>query len=130
MFVLYEGFFIQEDLPHKLARDVADKHITINFKPKQAHSLLYGTKAMFKIIGYGNDGVNEGYLVKMLSVETDNQEDGKMLWELYNEWDVPHITLSLSNEGQAKKTKFLEFTPVEGDIIEGIFGGYDTHPIF
>lgn len=121
--MIYEGFFIQDNLESTLEKDIANKHITTQFRPKQTHEKLYGEKATFKVVGYGNDGVNEGFLVQLVSC--DDQE----LKQLFNEIPVPHITLSVSNIGKPVNTAKLNFKPVNGQTITGIFGGFNGNVI-
>ena len=120
---IYEGFFIKEDLHGKLAKNIEYKHITTEFKPRHPHEDLYGITARFAITGYGNDDNNEGYLVKLVSCESDE------LVELFNNISVPHITLSTSIDGKPVNTKNLEFKPFDGGIITATFGGFLGKPI-
>lgn len=125
MHPIYEGFFVKEDLPSKLAKNIEYKHITTEFKPAHPHEDLYGITAKFAIIGYGNDDKNEGYLVKLVSCESDE------LVELFNSISVPHITLSTSTsiDGKPVNTKNLEFKPFDGDVITATFGGFLGKPV-
>lgn len=123
MIPVYEGFFIRETLPHKLAKDVEYKHITTAFRPYYVHEELYGTEAKFMITGYGNDGVNEGYLVKLVSCESQE------LIDLFNNISVPHITLSTSIEGKPVDTANIQFTPYDGGVVTAIFGGFLGKPV-
>ena len=124
MNVLYEAFFIQGILPSKLSKDIEFKHITTEFKPKVSHEHLYGQEAKFIVTGYGNDNINEGYKVQLVSYESDE------LRELYEAISVPHITLSTSSEGKAVNTKNLIFEPIDKVVILTKFGGFLGRPIF
>ena len=121
--MIYEGFFIQDNLESTLEKEVVNKHITTQFRPKQTHEELYGKKATFNIVGYGNDGVNEGFLVQLVSC--NDQE----LKQLFDEIPVPHITLSVSNIGKPVNTAKLNFKSVNGQTITGIFGGFNGNVI-
>ena len=123
MVPVYEGFFIRETLPHKLAKDIEYKHITTAFRPNHVHEDLYGTEAKFMIIGYGNDGKNEGYLVKLVSCES------QVLIDLFNNISIPHITLSTSIEGKPVDTANIQFTPYDGGVVTAIFGGFLGKPV-
>ena len=123
MHPIYEGFFIKEDLPSKLAKNIEYKHVTTEFKPARSHEDLYGITARFAITGYGNDDKNEGYLVKLVSCESDE------LVELFNSISVPHITLSTSIDGKPVNTKNLNFDSFDGGIITATFGGFLGKPI-
>ena len=123
MRVIYEAFFVMNELNSKLEKDIQYKHITTEFKPTTTHEHLYGLEATFIVTGYGNDGINEGYSVKLLSCENDE------LRELYNNISIPHITLSISNEGKPINTSKLNFISSSPDIIKTKFGGYIGKPI-
>lgn len=123
MHPIYEGFFVKEDLPSKLAKNIEYKHITTEFKPARSHENSYGIVAKFAITGYGNDSKNEGYSVKLVSCESDE------LVELFNSISVPHITLSTSIDGKPVNTKNLKFDSFDGDIITATFGGFLGKPI-
>lgn len=124
MNIHYEGFFILNDLDSELAKPIQYKHVTTEYRPKETHTHLYGKIANFAIIGYGCDGINEGYKVALLSCEDEELE------KLYFNIPVPHITLSISSEGKAKDTCNLNFKDYHnGTIIKGIFGGFCEKPI-
>ena len=124
MNIIYEGFFVQGSLNSTLLKDIEYKHITTEFRPTITHEHLYGQQAKFIITGYGNDEVNEGYTVEMISCESDE------LRELYENIALPHITLSTSAEGKPVNTKNIEFEPTEEFTILTKFGGYIGKPIF
>lgn len=121
--MIYEGFQILEDLPHTLCRDIADKHITTEFKPNQAHESLYGVTAEFQVVGYANDGQNEGYAVKLLRINAET-ETAEALRRLYDAIPVPHITLSLGDGAKAVNTRYLNFTEIAGRVVTGVFKGF------
>lgn len=124
MSILYEGFFVIDHLDSKLYKDIEHKHITTEFKPAKTHEHLYGKEATLIIIGYGNDSINEGYCVKMISCEDDE------LQELYNNISIPHITLSVSEEGKPVNTSKLAFEQTIERVIKCRFGGFTNKPIF
>ena len=124
MNVMYEAFFVQSSLSSKLSKDIEFKHITTEFRPTKAHEHLYGKQATFVIIGYGNDEVNEGYKVKLVSCESDE------LRELYAAIPIPHITLSISPEGKVVNTKNLDFEPIDEFVMFTKFGGFLGKPIY
>lgn len=70
-------------------KNIENKHITNEFRPNKSHEELYGCEAKFIVTGYGNDGVNEGYKIKLISCKSDD------LIKLYNNIVIPHITLSV-----------------------------------
>lgn len=118
--MIYEGFFIQNKLQGILEKDIVNKHITTEFRPKKTHKELYGKTATFNVIGYGNNDVNEGFKVEMVSCEN------KALRELFNNIPVPHITLSTSATGKPVDTAKLDFQPVNRQTVTGKFGGFDS----
>lgn len=133
--LIYEGFFLAHNgrgmdnmLKGKLERDIPDKHITTEFKPKEAHPDLYGIGAWFKLTGYANDGKNEGYSVELFQINTTAPEEyRKNLKALYNAISVPHITLSVTKDGKPKDTANLDFEPVKRDqftIVYAQFNGF------
>lgn len=124
MRIVYEGFFVQGSLDSTLSKDIEYKHITTEFRPAITHEHLYGQQAKFIVTGYGNDEVNEGYTVEMISCDSDE------LRELYENIALPHITLSTSAEGKPANTKNIEFEPTEEFTILTKFGGYIGRPIF
>ena len=125
--VIYTGIFFdkknQEQLfakfPPKLFRAIGEPHVTLSFKPDKAasHSDLWGTKATVTVIGYGKNEDNEGVLVK---VQTENEQ----LQASFDEIKVPHITLSVSENGKPVNTAYLNFKPCEEICIEGVFGAF------
>jgi hypothetical protein len=122
--VVYEGFFIECPLKSSLEKDIADKHITTEFRPVKSHPELYGTKATFRIIGYGNDGTNEGYKVSLLSVCAPKEQE-EQLRAIYDKVKVPHITLSVSANGKPVNTGKLDFSlPCEKKVVEAVFDGF------
>ena len=124
MRIVYEGFFVQGSLDSTLSKDIEYKHITTEFRPAITHEHLYGQQAKFIVTGYGNDEVNEGYTVEMVSCDSDE------LRELYENIALPHITLSTAAEGKPANTKNIEFEPTEEFTILTKFGGYIGRPIF
>ncbi|MBR3132099.1 hypothetical protein IKG33_01670 [Candidatus Saccharibacteria bacterium] len=120
---VFAGLFLDpEDLytkkPATLEKVVKHPHVTTAFKPNsgQLHLDQIGSNAKIYAIGYGNNGENEGLLVK---IEADNPE----IQEVCDALETPHITLSTSRKGQAKNTAFLDFTPLEEPIeLTGQFG--------
>lgn len=125
MNVIYEAFFVIDDLESKLAKNVEYKHITTEFRPSKSHEYLYGQTAKFLITGYGNDDVNEGYKVQLVSCESEE------LRELCEAISIPHITLSTSLEGKPVNTSKLNFESIDGFTVLTKFGGFvGGEPIF
>lgn len=115
--IYYEAFFIKDiSLNGVLANDIDNKHITTAFMPEVRYPELYGKTARFKVVGYANDETNEGYKVELVSVEDER------LRALYEDIPVPHITLSISDDGQAKDTCDLKFENTTPFFIDAVFG--------
>lgn len=121
---VYEAFFLPESCElfiGKLENQIRYQHITTAFKPDILHSELYGWHARFKVIGYANDGKNEGYLVKMISTDNDD------LWDQYYGVIVPpHLTISVANGAYPKDTANLNFECIyDGEEFDTVFGAFD-----
>ena len=111
--VFYAGLFVDpEDLYGKihptLEKTIECPHVTTQFKPnaEQLHLDQLGSGAKIYAIGYGNDGKNEGLLVRV-------EADDPVIQQACDELKTPHITLSVSKNGQPKDTVNLEFSPLE-----------------
>ena len=125
--VYYSGLFVDGEnlyqaFPPSLEKPVEKPHITTSFLPKgqDLHLDEIGSKAKIIAIGYGNDGKNEGLLVR---IESDDPEIQKACDQV----EKPHITLSTSKDGQAKLTSELEFTPLPEDKQFEITGTYGLY---
>ena len=111
--VAYTGIFVDgeklySETPAHLENTIRNPHVTINFAPDEAQLHLdeLGKKARIFVTGYGNNGKNEGLLVK---VETDDPVIQKMV----NQVKIPHITLSYSKDSHPMYTSDLEFYPLK-----------------
>ena len=130
--VLYSGLFVNPDelyskIHPTLEKPIEAPHVTTAFKPNLSQLNLdqLGSTARILAIGYGNDGDNEGLLVK---VETEDPA----IQEACNALETPHITLSISSKGLAQNTANLEFRPIEEPFeITGQYGVYvQGAPVF
>ena len=97
---------IKEIRTTPLENDIQDPHITFAYKPKEVDQSLFGTPIQIKIVGYGNDGENEGLKVHLSSSEP-------RLQNMIDELETPHITIAVSNEGKPVNTKRLIFEEIE-----------------
>lgn len=127
----YIGVFT-EQIPGLLDKTIESQHITFSFKPdedKFKEALPYlGAECSIKILGYGNDGHNEGLLVQVNSSLP------------YYASDKQHITLSVSENCKPVDTAKLDFNqPIPeylglhtGDVISGKVGAFSfSHgPVF
>lgn len=98
--VSYVGIFT-EHIDGVLGKDIPNQHITLAFRPDDAQfkELLkhVGQDCSYKVIGYANDGMNEGLQV---IIATDVPYFGA---------EQQHITLSIDPSGKAVDTGKLDF---------------------
>lgn len=104
---------------NRLFKIIKCPHVTFKFRPKDIPVDLLGQEMKFKVVGYGNDGKNEGLLVKLVY---ETFEHGKAK-ELYSKIKIPHITVSVSEISRARYTSDLDFINIDNNIIiSGRFG--------
>lgn len=118
MVPIYWGLFINsEDLiiSGKLNRIISNPHVTFGFKTEYPMD-IHGKSVKITIIGYGNDGQNEALLVKLPEEAMD----------IYNGAEVPHVTLSVSDNGKPVDSWKLDFDRISEIEIEGVYGYFDT----
>lgn len=96
---LWWGLFLDEDLPCELSDPITDQHVTFGFKSTPPEGLDWNATYSIEIIGYGNDGTNEGYECVI---------PDELAWA-YDGADIPHITIGVSNGGRPVDTKNLDF---------------------
>lgn len=122
---VYIGCFVpKEELFEKVSKlrsrslhtVVAHPHVTFEYAPESVDETLFGEEIEINIVGYANDGQNEGVKVGISSQNTKIQEMASRI-------RVPHITLSVSEDGEAVNTAWLRFRPVEPVAVKGRFGG-------
>lgn len=103
----------------ELEKEIEFPHITFKFAPKDEDVAvsLFGESIKFIAIGYGNDGQNEGLLVKV-------QSENPWLQEKIDQIAVPHITLSTSATGKAFNTAKLDFQEIKPIEMTAIYGAY------
>ena len=101
MKTIYAGAFLTENLSGSLENVIENQHIT--FIPpgsnKKLSEQLLGGYYDFKIIGYANDGQNEGVLIEL----------PEELKQFYHNENPPHITVSLAKGAKAVNTGKLNF---------------------
>ncbi len=100
-----------------LENDIQEPHITFAYKPLDVNQSLFGKKVSIKIVGYGNDGQNEGLKVQLHCDEPDVQS-------MIDQIEVPHITIAVSSEGKSVNTKGLQFESIDPIEMTGKYGGY------
>lgn len=119
----FQGIFLDVETEEELINlqkrglesNIQNMHITFKYGDIEEYPKeLIGKKFKIKIVGYGADGKNSGFLVKI------PQE----LKRYYKCSSVPHITVSLGEvdgvKGKAVNTSKLDFKPLEKTIE--IFG--------
>lgn len=118
-FVRFENFqsAIRHIRKNPLENDIQDPHITFAYKPKEVVQSLFGEKIHIIIVGYGNDGLNEGLKVQL-------RADNPAIQSMIDQIEVPHITIAVSSEGKPVHTKNLDFENINPIEMEGKYGGY------
>lgn len=118
VFVSQEGIYAKVvGIGKRLAKLIKYPHVTFKYRPDAVDESVFGEEVKIKIVGYGNDGENEGLKVELFT------ENPKLLSAI-KEIEIPHITLSISNQGKAVNTRFLSFKDIEPFVIVGKYGGY------
>jgi hypothetical protein len=100
-----------------LKNDIQYPHITFAYRPNEVDQSLFGTTIQFHIVGYGNNGKNEGVKVELSSSEPALQ---RMIEKL----QTPHITIAVSSRGKPVDTRMLHFKEIEPITLTGEYGGY------
>ena len=123
----YAGLFVdREELyrkaPAHLMNTVEYPHVTTKFAPDvpDLHLEQPGPGAKIKVIGYGNDGKNEGFLVR---IESDDPGIQAIVDRIRN----PHITLSYGEGCHPKDTIDLPFQPLPEEDQFELPGIYCLH---
>lgn len=114
--IIYEGFFINSEIRGALENDIEHKHLTTEFHPKKTHQNLYGCAVVLHASKYAIDANNEGYYIDRISTSYRELDD------LFNNIEVPHITLSISKTGKPVDTAKLDFE--NGCPIDTTFQAY------
>ncbi len=126
--ILYIGCFLDFQELHRLLksydrqvlyRTITHPHITFSYRPEEIPWELFGTKIKVRCIGYACDGENEALQVAFTDLSPDLQQ-------LADQIAVPHITLSVAQNGRSVNSGKLHFHPIDPFAIEGIFGGMDA----
>ena len=101
----------------RLSKTIEFPHVTFVYRPQAVDESLFGEKIKLRIVGYGNDGINEGLKVELASTnETINEMAAQIA--------VPHITLSVSEDGESVNTRYLQYAPIVPIELTGVWGGY------
>ena len=117
--IRYIGAFLTNNLKSKLSNTVQYQHVTFAYEPTEAPldicSRLYGQSVIFRCVGYGNNGVNEGYKVEIA-------ESSPEVARLFSNIAIPHITCGLSESAEAVNTRYLHFEPTEPFSVGAVLG--------
>ena len=103
-----------------LENDIKAPHITFKYQPEEVNKSLFGRLLHVTIVGYGNNGVNEGLKVTVSSQDPELQA-------MIDQIEVPHITIAISDNGKPVNTRYLVFHEIEPISIIGRFGGYNKN---
>lgn len=121
----YVGLFIDEDGIKDLKNNEKCRlvklpksfHLTLEYKPKNLDSYknILGKSFKIKVVGYGSGSKNSGYLVELpdelLYYYKNTDKNGEI--------KPAHITMSLSNDGHAVDTAFLNFQQIDPFYVSG-----------
>ena len=148
--IIYTGLFFDPDelydkFPPSLvskpgATRIRDPHVTVtylgkgdpsNADPNVKASKVFldslGSNVTFRIIGYGNNGQNEGLEVEIIHADdSEIQETLQKRVELDENGEkkpvIMHITTALAEGAKAYDTKDLDFKPLETPVmISGVY---------
>ena len=113
--IIYIGIFLNAEIKGSMPIAPKDgQHVTLAFRPTPdqlaALEPMYGTRVECRVVGYGNDGNNEG-----IAVEFDGVP--------YFTGLIKHITLSLSPGAKPLNTAKLDFGPNIPEHIPNILYG-------
>lgn len=107
--------FIEEEI---LSNIIKNPHVTFTYKPKDVRKDLLGKPVRFRVIGYACDGKNQGLQVEVLSIHSS-------LLSEYGTIKVPHITISVSEDGRPVDTGKLDFKPISVPFeVVGTYGAF------
>lgn len=100
-----------------LENNIEEPHVTFSYRPKEVIQSLFGERIHITMVGYGNDGQNEGIRVRL-------EADNPVIHDMINQIEVPHITIAVSGDGKPVNTKNLDFEDIDPIKMKGKYGGY------
>lgn len=128
--VVYTGVFVDsKDLTHKLSmhgvkrtklwREIPNTHVTFQYRPETVDESLFGSPVDIRVVGYGANSQNEGLLVEIFC-------HNEKVQEIFCEHvEVPHITLSVSEDGKPVNTRYVDFFQIEDPFtIQGVYDAF------
>ena len=101
-----------------LFRAITHPHVTFAYKPTNVMRSCFGMPVTVRVIGYACDGENESLLVEFVQLP-------EPLTALAETIAVPHVTLSVSQDGEPVNSRYLTYQPSEPFLLTGVFGGMD-----
>lgn len=129
--ILYSGIFFDKNTSNiikkyeikRLAKSNEFLHCTFKFKPSENEinefNKILGKNVELALLGYGSNDKNSGFNVKI----PGEFEQFYINYDLDSKLTTPHITSSISNDGNPIDTKDLEFVKFTEPIkVTGKFG--------
>lgn len=116
----------------KLSNVIENPHVVFTYKPGMVDPKLLGVPVKFKVVGYANDGKNQGLQVAepIISVNNSISTYNSLLTEYYAVGNH-HITVSISEDGKAIDTGKLRFEPISTPFeIVGKYGVFTDEGVF
>ena len=117
--IRYIGAFLTDKLESSLQNTIEYQHVTFAHEPPETTldycSALYGQTVVFRCVGYGNNGINEGFKVELTEASPE-------IKTLFSKIAVPHITCGLSENAEKVNTRYLQFLPTEPFTVSAVFG--------
>lgn len=125
--IIYSGIFIdQKELhdkfPPTLYHAIRDPHVTVSYRPDAKGVFLdaLNDEARIRVIGYGNNGENEGLLAEVIADNPaiqKNLQDNIGISDDIETKPIPvHITLSIDEHTSAYNTRKLNFRPLKTPV--------------
>ncbi len=110
---MYFSLNFKKNLATPKSLDIlSDPHVTLAYLPteEQKHVLdqYVGQEFTVTVIGYGNDGQNEGYMVRL---PNDLPYFNKA---------TPHITISVKKGANPVNTGYIAFEPIKPFELTGV----------
>ena len=93
-------------------------HVTFVYKPEMVPCELFGLNITIRVTSYGNNGENEAFGIVFENLP-------KELVGFVQLIEVPHITISVSENGESVNSRNLKFAPIKSFCLQGVFGGKD-----
>lgn len=127
--VIYEAIFVNPSAiesalemcgeSQQLAKTIEHPHVTLAYKPDSPHEDIMDKEVSIRLVGYGCDQQNAGFLAEVKSHDP-------AVRELCDARRNLHITTSIADGAKARNTVDLDFEPIEPIMIRGVCGAFDT----